>query len=781
MLNFHYSNQGASQLLVSVRIFLLLLLLCSTALRAPLQAQVVDGSRIDQIVVEGTKITDQETILAAMELKQGGLYSSQIQREDLQSIADLGFYNPISLKIIPEKNDAGNLTLRVVVQENPVVDSITFIGNLEYKEERLLRELDYKIGDLLPLAAKTKTRESIEGFYAKAGYTSVRARVSVELADELGERVAVTIAVDEGERIKVTTLRIQGNKHFSDWHLRTMVENGSSWLIFNSYYDDKAFDQDLITIANRYRGDGFLDVDVRRGQFEYDEEKARVSPEIIIEEGLRYTVGEVKVNGRTLFNQDEIMPLFTPLQGKQYNALKFQDSIELLRTLYGNQGYMNVQINGTFEKSPAQGIVDLVLNITENDVVYVGDVVIKTRNYDYNFDLNALERFIDYTSPGVTNETVEREVRLKPGQKFRTVDQVRTEDRLQRLGFFEKATVTRRPTDDPQVDDAIIEVEEDPSSSFVSIYGGYGEISGPTVGANYTNPNLFGDARVLQIGASIGTNQQTARISYLDRYVGDTDTSMELALYREYVEYIGYSQQALGGSVEFGRDLSEYIRGYLRFRAENIELVRRDRDLEEDLRTYWVFAVRGLAVRDTTNAGRWTYEGYRVSAGAEVGWARHQLVKFTHTLDSYHALSRDKDWVYYYNHTVGIVPYDSHHIGISERFFLGGMSNLRGFRPRGAGPKDEGADNVVVGGGFMLTQRHELRHRFNRYVSGRWFLDAGYLEERPFEFGTLRAGTGPGVSLDVGPFVLDVDLATQLLKERRDQTRFFHFKLRSNF
>jgi outer membrane protein insertion porin family len=744
-------------------------------------AEVKEGATIEEIRIEGQVTTEPQTILNAMQLKQGTPYSSAVQREDLQALANLGFFNPLELRITPEETDKGGVRLVISVKENPVIDSIKIIGNLEYKEERLLNELDQQAGDILPVAAKTKFREQIEKFYSAAGYTSVTANVSVEPVGEALDKVAVTIAIDEGERIKITDLRIEGNSHFSDWHIRTMVQNTGSWLVFNSYYDDRAFEQDLITVANRYRGDGYLDVEVRRGEFTYDEVKGTVSPQIVIAEGIRYKVGNVLISGRTLFTEAEVMPLFEALKGKSYNGLKFQDSIEGLRKLYGDQGYQNVEINGTFQKSADAGLVDLVLNLKENDVVYVGDIIIKTKNYEYNFDLNALERFIDYTSPGVNEETVEREVKLKPGEKFRTVNQVRTEDRLEKLGFFEKVDVTRRPTGDPNVDDAVIEVEEDPSASFVSVYGGYGEVSGPVIGANYTNPNLFGDARVLQIGASIGTNQQTARISYLDRYIGDTSTSMELALYRDYVEYLGYSQEALGGSVEFGRDLSEYVRGYLRFRAENIELVRLDEDVEEDLRTYRVFAVRGLAVRDTTNGGRWTYEGYKATAGVETGYARHVLVKFTHTYDQYFSLSRDNNWVYAYGHQAGIIPFSAEQIGISERFFLGGQSNLRGFRPRGAGPKDEGDDRMVVGGGLILTQRHEIRHRFNRYISGRWFVDAGLLGSKPFELGALRVGTGPGASFDVGPFVVDVDLATQLAKDNTDQTRFFHFKFRSNF
>lgn len=761
-----------------------LLICCLIFSMIPIQSaqaqDIAEGSRIVDIVIDGTVQTDPQEVLKVMELKPGSRYSSAVQREDLQSIANLGYYNPLALKMSAE-NEGDGIRLFVEVEENPTIESITFVGNLAFKTERLMRELDFKAGDLLPLAAKSKTRRAIQDFYGEAGYTSASIRVSVEAVDETDQAVFITIVIDEGERIKIKDLLIEGNEHFSDWHLRTMVSNAGSWLIFNNYYDDRAFDQDIVTLATRYRSDGFLDVVIRRGEFVYDEEKGLVSPKLIIEEGPRYRVEAVKIYGRTHFTEEEVNGVFNHLIGETYNGYDFSDAIEKLRALYGNQGYANVQLDGTFNRNPEAGTVELVIDITENDVVYIGDVVIKTQNYDYEFDLNAIEQFIDYTSPGVTQETVEREVRLKPGQKFRTVNEVRTEDRLRRLGFFEDVNVTRRPTEDPAVDDVIVEVKEDPAASFISLSAGVGELSGPSVGVNYINPNLFGDARVLNVGATLGSRVQSYNISYLDRYFGDTDTSMEAQVYRRNLEFDGYGERTYGGSVEFGEDISDYDRQYLRLKLEQVDLKRRDQRLRENVDSYWVSTVRGLMVRDTSNPGRWKYEGYRTAVGTEVGWADYFLLKFTHEYAHYHALSRDRDWVYHYAHSAGLIPYDSENIGISERLFLGGTGNLRGFRPRGAGPKDEGKRDVGVGGSILLTQRHELRHRFSRRVSGRIFLDAGVLEEEPFHLGRPRAGVGPGVSVDVGPFIIDVDLAAPVLKSGRDQTRVLHFKLRSNF
>jgi outer membrane protein insertion porin family len=194
-----------------------------------------------------------------------------------------------------------------------------------------------------------------------------------------------------------------------------------------------------------------------------------------------------------------------------------------------------------------------------------------------------------------------------------------------------------------------------------------------------------------------------------------------------------------------------------------------------------VIALRGILERDLRNDRRWPTQGYVISGGPEVGYASGTLIKLMHNFQYYRSLSKDQDWVYAYAHNVGVMPFDSDKIGISERFFMGGTSSLRGFAPRGAGPKDRGARKVAVGGATLLTQRHELRHRFSRTVQGRVFADIGLLDRDAFQLGKPRLGSGVGVTFNLGALVLELDLAAALVKHDRDRTRFLHFNLRSNY
>ncbi|MCB2153364.1 BamA/TamA family outer membrane protein [bacterium] len=760
--------------------FIMMVLGCLFGALSPAVAQdnlPPDGTRIIRIEITGLERVAEHEVARVMELKENQPFMAESFRRDREAVYRLGYFDPLRSEFTAEKTDEGAV-VRIKLTENPIVDRISIVGNLKYDEERLKRELDFGEGDILPLGARGTVPRSIGDFYADGGYKTTEVRLEVNPADEPGH-VDVLINIDEGEKIRIKDLIIRGNHHFCDITLKMLAVNSGSWLFFNNYYDDRAFADDLGAMEAKYHRDGYLDATARPGEFIYDAKEAWVSPVVIITEGPRYRVGEVRILGNTLFTDEEVNRPFRHVVGDYFSGIEFDEALRKLRLLYGNQGYVNAQFEPQFIKDPEKGRVSIEISITENQVVYVGQVMVEKQEYEYQFDLNPLEEFINWTSPGVSEETIRRELKLKPGEKYRTADEVRSAERLRRLGFFDTVNINRQPTRDPQVNDAVVQVKEDPGAGFFAVTAGVGEQSGPAVGFNYINPNLFGEARVLKANVTLGKSTTFFNIGYLERYIGDSEDSLALDLYRSYSRFEGYAWRKYGASAELEHPFSEYVSGAARLRVEQVRLERHDDDLRESMSSYGVVALRGMLKKDLRNSIRWPTSGYLLSGGVETGYASGAMLKFMHEFEWYKELA--EDWVYMYGHRVGIQPYDADHIGISERFFIGGSSTLRGFKYHGAGPKDKGEDDVVIGGSTMLTQRHELRHRFSRVVSGRVFVDAGMLEFDALSFGKPRVGAGAGVSFNMGAIVIDIDLAGAVVKKSHDQTRVLHFQIRSAF
>lgn len=751
---------------------------CNTALAAIGQPPP-DGTVIESVEVRGLTRLKPHEVSGVMSLRPGAGFMADALQRDQNAIAALGTIDPLSISISTELLDDGRVRLIVTARENPVLARIILVGNVRYTEKAILARLDVKPGAILPTDARASTMKAIRDFYAGGGYKSTRVDVSIEPTGEKPGEVTLTAVIDEGEKIRIRDLILRGNKSLSAFWLRLQLSNQGSWFIFDNYYDEQSFITDLRTVEAMYRNRGFLDATARRGDFIYDESKAEVSPVIEIEEGPRYTVTKIEISGNTLFTREEAEAPFLTLVGRKYHGNRFAEALNALTNMYGRQGYIDTDVNGRFEKEATGNSVVLVIDITEAPPVTVGEVRVSKARYDFKVDLNFLQELLSTVSAPTKDETILRENRLKPGERYRSTDEQRTAERLRKLRIFDKVNVRREPTTNPAVQDAVIEVEESPNAGYFVISAGIAQSSGPAVGLSYTNPNLFGDADVFEASATVGPRTRRANIRYFDRYIGDTRTSYEMNLYAERDRYRAYAQQTYGLANEWGRPWTEYREAFARIRLEHNSFGDISGNPREDFDSYVTAAARLRVVEDRTDSKTFPTRGYIFGAGLESGVADGFLLKFTHSYDRYFALS--EDWVYAYGHTLGLMPYDATSIGLGERFFIGGSSDLRGFAPREVGPRDPREKKLAIGGATKVTQRHELRYAITRRFHGRLFADLGVLDQRALSISRPRLGVGPGFSADLGPVVLDIDFGFAVLKARHDRPRLLSFRVASDF
>ena len=739
-----------------------------------------DGTVIRSLQFTGTERVPPADIEEVMSLRQGSEFTRQAYRRDLQALANLGTLDPIATRIQWKEGPDG-LAVEVAVKENPVIQQIEIVGNVRYSRKRILTELGYEIGEIQQTGIRASTIRNLSSFYRDGGFKDVRVSVTLDAVTEPAAGVAVRITIDERERIRIRKVEFRGNTHFNSFIAGTRLTNSPSILFFPNYYDESALEDDLAVLRGMYENAGDLDAKVERGDFEYDEAKKEVALVFIVEQGPRYKIADVRSEGVTYYTPEEIDDTTKRLEGRTFNGKRLGRAMASVRRLYGDQGYIDTAVGFRLDKRAEERTADVILTVKESGISYVGNVTIDMEEYDVETEIGPVDRFLRWLVPPTNKDALMKEVRLKSGEKFRTVDQVRTEERLRNLGFLREVSVNPVPTTDPTVKDAEITVEEDPSAAYVGVTGGIGEVSGPSVTLSLVQPNMGGVANRLEIAYTIGFGSNAWRVTYFDRYLGDTKNSLETSIYRSSERYRAYRQRTTGASTELGRPLTEYLSTFVRVRGEKIGFVNETEDAtEENFDNYYVLAVRPTLVYDRRDNRFWTTRGYLVSGGVEAGAADGFLLQFLHSLEWYHQFERS-DWVYAYRHRVGLSPFEATEVGLGERFFLGGSSSLRGFRARGVGPTDRGDDQLHLGGATRLSQTHELRYPFNDFLRGRIFTDIGVLERDPLEIGGPRIGSGAGIMVDLGALQLEVDLATAVLKERTDRRQFLHLRLGSRF
>ena len=96
-------------------------------------------------------------------------------------------------------------------------------------------------------------------------------------------------------------------------------------------------------------------------------------------------------------------------------------------------------------------------------------------------------------------------------------------------------------------------------------------------------------------------------------------------------------------------------------------------------------------------------------------------------------------------------------VPLSERFFAGGSTTLRGYAQNAVGPI--GADGVPDGGAALLVINNEVRFPLVWLFDGAAFVDAGnvYSNVSDFSFGNLRTDGGVGLRVRTPWFLVRLD------------------------
>ncbi|WP_018620296.1 BamA/TamA family outer membrane protein [Spirosoma luteum] len=120
----------------------------------------------------------------------------------------------------------------------------------------------------------------------------------------------------------------------------------------------------------------------------------------------------------------------------------------------------------------------------------------------------------------------------------------------------------------------------------------------------------------------------------------------------------------------------------------------------------------------------------------------------------------------------------------TKQYFVGGSNSIRAFRPRAIGPGLFTRDTIRNlplfqdgGGDIRLEANTEIRAKFNKYIEGAVFVDAGnvwtYANVGTFGPGAqftnkfyeqIAVGAGAGIRIDLSYFLIRLDLATPLRK-----------------
>ena len=763
------------------RLVLVLIFVASWSLQAQTAPPEQQGPPIIksiEIQYVGPQTIARDKILAQMQSKPGRPYSESLVEQDIKALYKTGQLQNVRIFGQAEGN---GVKVMVVLQTRSFVNEIAIEGAERISAKSLRKKIDLKINGPLSEDELQKAREKIVESYQAKGFTDVDVKYKVDTDEARGtSRVVFTIA--EGSKGAVSAIRFEGNTKFGDRILRKQMKTkGKTFYSFidkSGRLDETQLEQDVNAVKEFYQDHGYIDVEVK--EVRRERAKGRLTIVMVLVEGPLYRVGEIRISGTKVANEQKVRALLKMKEGGVYSPKQIREDSKKIADAYGSGGYVDLQV--TPQGIPAgEGRIDVHYEILEGGPSFVQrvNIVGNTRTKD---------------------KVIRREVLISPGDILNSVRVETTKKRLENLGYFEKVETFPEDTGVSGRKDLTIQVQEKRTGSlnfgagFSTIDQLVGFVEMSQGNFDLLNwPSFTGAGQKFRFRLQYGNVRKDVTLSLTEPYFLDRRISLGGELFYREADYLSslYTQRNYGFSLETRKAIAPYTALSLQYRLEAIELFNvaptsSSQILLEQGQTTKSQVIAGIS-NDTRDNPFLTRTGHRLVftpyiAGGFLGGSEQIIGASIEARQYFHLW---KDSILLLSGEVASVDTwgDGTRVRIFDRLFLGGSNDLRGFNFRDVSPRD--INGEPLGGQSMASFTIEYTMPIIEKARFAVFYDSGFVNARPWNFDTNHvvsdAGVGLRLDLPIGPLRIDYGIPIQKNGFKDAGTGKFNFNVGYQF
>ncbi len=733
---------------------------------------------------------DPKTVLTKLKSKEGDPFSQVTFDSDLKTLAEE--YDRVEPQI-EVYNQQVYITLRIYLR--PVIEALRWHGNHYLSTKTLQKELGIKPNSIFNRLAFNKAFNKLKEMYLKKGYFESQLSYDATQDPKTG-KVVIDINIIEGRSGHVDDIVFKGFTPDEEAALLEAIYTKKYYLLFSWFtgfgnYNEEAVEQDRLTIYNFLQDRGYADakVDIRILE---SPTKGRIIVEIETERGQLYHFGNISFDGNTLFSDKEIERVFLARPDEVYSPEKLRKTVEAVKDLYGRKGYIDTSVQYEMRIAEDKQIYNVHFQIEEGQPYKIG-----------------LIRVIG----NVQTETrvILRESLLIPGETFDSLRLKATQMRLQNMGYFKSVNVYAVRTQDDlslgdNYRDVYIEVVETTTGN-ISLFTGFSSADNIFGGLDLTetNFNYKGITRVFRRGlgavrgggeylharASFGVKQRSYSVSWLTPYFLETlwRFGFEVNATHSELQSKDYDIDTYGLTVYASYPLTPYWTFGTKYRIRNadisVDLPSKKEERQQDRGSGIISGLGASIGYDSTDSALKPHNGLRSLLDAEfVGIGGHATFFRTAFINNWYTQLWRKGIMKYHFDVRFILPFWTTNtalkIPISERFFLGGVGSVRGYRDFDLGPHFANRD--PTGGISSSLISVEYLQEVFKFLDLFAFIDAGSVSLNRFDLGTYRMSYGFGARVDVmNKLPLILGLGFPVNPKNKHQVRRFFFSMGGQF
>ena len=708
--------------------------------------------RVSEVRLTGTIGVIEAEIRSRLDVGPGDrfdFFKWQQDRERVQRFyEDRGFYEARVAAAREEPGD-GTVALSYAIDQGPRTELDLQGYTLPGSVQRELR--DRWAGAVFDGFLLEDMQAAVKAHLARDGY--LRATVSAEVRRrEAPEDVkTIVIGVEAGPRTATRTLAFSGNERVSADRLRGVVrERGLELTAWLAPAEVEA------ALAAFYRAEGMLDARVRAGAPRFEGDTATLP--FAVDEGPAFLVSEVRVEGAKALTESTVRDAFGIAAGARYEPARFEEARQRVERAYRARGFNAVRVQVASVVARESGGVGLSVAVDEGPRQVLADVTVEGARR-------------------TRGSVIDRALDAEPGAPVDLESWYQARKRLYDTGVFRSADIEFEPTGAPVTGDgpdqlvcARVTLDEWPVWRLR--YGfrledqvapsGEGRDLSPGLLVDLQHRNLFGRAMRAGITASYQADLEIARgfVSLPRLLTLPVRTNIFLTRSRRTLNQEGVipfieDKSILSAEQQF--DPIKALKVTYGYRYERNHTFDPDLDPNDPFAldfTINVARLNAAAVVDTRNDPFDSTSGWFHASNLE--YAAESLgsdLRFVKYLAQQYYFRQLGPVTLASAARFGAVRGLDQEVILSERFFSGGGTSVRGYREDSLGPTGFFGD--PSGGNALIVINEEVRVPVYRWVRAVGFLDAGnvFPRIRDVSFGDLKVSVGAGVRLDT-PFAL---------------------------
>ncbi|MDP3788522.1 MAG: outer membrane protein assembly factor BamA [Candidatus Chromulinivorax sp.] len=482
---------------------------------------------IHSIIIEGNRLVSKESILVRLPYKVGDLFKSNLSAQAIKNVFALGYFRQVQV-YVDIINDE-EVDLCIAVTEKPKVTDVIIKGAKGISDKDLKKEtgLD-KIQtineeELKNFAAKIKKQ------YIKKNYHFADVQTRLETVDE--HHVIAHFNVKEGQKAYVRRINFKNNHAISTKQLKKVIITKEVWpmsiMDHSGSYQPEMIEADKAMLEDAYKCHGFVHAAVTNVDIQFDEKTSNYDITYTINEGDMYFIKEVNLEGNDILPTAVLKNAIPVQPGQRYSVEKLRTSIERLRLLWGEFGYIFADIEPTINVDEETKTVSVGFSFDLKDKVYLNRVSIKGNKK-------------------ARDKIIRRQITLDEGDLITNKKMDQSKDRVKMMGYFAEPDgvnwkITRIDEEHADLDLMLKEIKTG-KFNFQLSYGGTAQsattnTSGFVGSVIVADTNLWGSGIAARALGELAERQQSLNLQLMNPWMFDKPIRGSFDTYFRRSEY----------------------------------------------------------------------------------------------------------------------------------------------------------------------------------------------------------------------------------------------------